>query len=173
MQQRPAIRESRKLRQILLGWGLTLLALAAYKLSGPVGDRLSDNVTLWISAVFLLFIAGRLVRFFWQRYFGRAKTIGEKTSVEIDGGVVPPPREPDGFLASMMVPALGFALPLAFYAGAWTAWQDGSVSAAAKAAGLSLMLALPIVLIIGAHSFESDRPGQFGPENFKLPDKKD
>ncbi|WP_394692644.1 hypothetical protein [Hyphobacterium sp.] len=170
---KPSVTSNPRVRQILLGWGITVILAVLFAGYFAVLDWLPHDWIGSIGFVLALFSIANGIGWAYRRFRGEADTIGGESRISSQ-----PPRRaqtayPARLMNSMTVPVLGYSLPLAFIIGGITLFTDGSLSGFIITILAVFLVTLPFAAFAGLTIFEAGRPGQFGPESFKMPTKDD
>ena len=170
---KPSVTSNPRFRQILWGWGISLAIILFFSGTFAITNWLPDDWKSQIAFYLGLFSIARLIGWIFVRLRGKARTIGEAEQKP-----APPPLDtqktkPAGLIESMILPVIGYALPLSIFGGLSNFFNSEGFTTFGVAAPIIFVLVLPFALFTGVAHFEASRPGQFGPESFKMPTKDD
>jgi len=168
-QSKPFGESRRRVRQILLGWSISLFLVLMIAVSGFISDSLPDEWLSGVGVFQVLFVLATVIILAIQRFRGESKFIGGDSPTPSHPPRPAQTRNPERLMSNMIVPVFGYSLPLAIFAGVGSITTGGSVSGFVFVTLIVFVMTLPVAAFAGLTIFEKSQPGRFGPEGFRQP----
>lgn len=164
-----------RLGDIRTGWILVGTIALLISLWPTLTVYFPEELRSWlgsaIRAVGLLLFIAEIAR----RFYRSNNVIGATRDLTAEENATPRTSGPKlSLLECMLVPVLGYSTPIALAFGVHFIFvMNGPVMEGAAISGVVFLMTLPLVLFFALMGFEMGRPGEFGPENYKMPTRDD